>query len=143
MFAHLEGVIYFTLKPSNPSYAKDGSNAKLVWDYSVDDRQAELAGIIYSVQESGGSFAGMLIEESDGTVKNHPSIPTAYIGRVTIEGKSSLVIMNVTSQDSKIFRCALISAIGAHLMSSVQLIVTGTYIFDNKQILEKMLMTNR
>ena len=119
----------FTLEPPDPSYARSGSNAKLVWDYSVDN-QADLDGIIYSVQVSGGTFTNMLGLQSDGTVVNFPSIPNKYKGRVRIEGRASLVIENITSQDNSTFKCTLVAKPGAgqDVKSPVQLIVTGIYL---------------
>ena len=119
----------FTLEPPNPSYARNGSNAKLVWDYSVDN-EADLDGIIYSVQISGGTFTNMLGLQSDGTVQNFPSnIPNKYKGRVRTEGRASLVIENITSQDNSTFKCTLVAKTGAgqDVESRVQLIVTGIY----------------
>ena len=125
---YLGGVITFTVEPPNPSYARNGSNAKLVWDYSVDNKQAELEGIRYSVQ-SGQSFTGILILLNNGTVFNHPSISAAYSGRVRIEGRASLVIENINLQDSTQFSCTLVTKPGAGLdvMSIVRLIVTGMF----------------
>ena len=115
------------MEPPNPSYARNGSNAKLVWDYSVDN-QAELLGIIYSVKElkPSGVFVGMLIKSMDNIVTDHSSIPAAYKGRVRIDGRASLVIENVTAQDNTEFKCALAPNSGIDLESTVQLIVTGT-----------------
>ena len=126
MSIYLGAVIKFTVEPPNPSYARNGSNAKLVWDYSVDNKQAELEGIRYSV-ESGQSFTGILAVYNNATVINHPAIPAAYDGRVRIEGKASLVIENVTLQDNIAFKCTLVAKPGAGLdvSSVVQLIVTG------------------
>jgi len=121
----IDGVLKFTLEPPNPSYVLNGSNAKLVWDYSVDN-QAELPGIIYSVKETSGAFAGMLVNLANGSVINHQSIPAAYKGRVRIEGRASLVIENVTPQENTEFKCALVPNSGTDLESKVQLIVTGT-----------------
>jgi len=129
-FIILEGAIKFTLKPPNPSYARNGSNAKLVWDYSVDN-QAELNGIIYSVQVPGAaSFTNMLGLQNDGTVITFSSIPNEYKGRVRIEGRASLVIENITSQDNSArFMCTLVAKAGAgrDIVRVVQLIVTGMY----------------
>ena len=122
----IDGVLKFTLKPPNPSYAGNGSNAKLVWDYSVDN-QAMLLGIVYRVKEPSGAFTGILLQPADGNVTNHQSIPAAYKGRVRIEGRASLVIENVTPQDTTEFKCALVPNSGKDLESKVQLIVTGTY----------------
>ena len=124
----LEGAVKFTLEPPNPSYAGNGTNAKLVWDYSVDNQQTELEGIRYSVK-SGQDLKGILILQNDGTVVNHPDIPAAYNGRVRIEGRASLVIENINLQDNTKFRCTLVAKAGAGLdvASIVQLIVTGMY----------------
>lgn len=113
------------MEPPNPSYAGNGSNAKLLWDYSLDN-QAELLGIIYSVKEPSGAFAGMLVKLTNGSVMNHESIPAAYKGRVRIEGRASLVVENVTPRDNTEFKCALVPNSGTDLESKVQLIVTGT-----------------
>ena len=125
---HLGGVIKFTAEPPNPSYARNGSNAKLVWDYSVDNKQAELEGIRYSV-ESDGKFNVILLLTNNGTVLNLPNIPAAYNGRVRIEGRASLVIENITLQDNTQFKCTLVTKYGAgrDSVSIVQLIVTGMY----------------
>ena len=114
--------------PPNPSYAKTGSTATLVWDYSVDNKQTELTGIIYSVQaDSSSGFKGMLVLQNDSNVVEHPNIPAAYKGRVKVEGNASLVIENVTAQDNTIFGCTLVSVLGTNFTSSVHLIVRGTF----------------
>ena len=126
MFAVVEGFTKFTLEPPDPSYARNGSNAKLVWDYSVDNKQKELKGISFSVDGSSG-FLQMLVQVKDGSVVEHPSIPSVYKGRVRMEGNASLVIENVSPQDSNRFRCELIPETGQGVIhrSTVQLIVTG------------------
>ena len=128
MSISLGGVIKFTLEPANPSYARNGTDAKLAWDYSVDNKQTELEGIRYSV-ESGQSFTGILLLLNNGTVMNHPDIPVAYYGRVRIEGRASLVIENINLRDNTQFRCTLVAKVGAggDVVSIVQLIVTGMY----------------
>ena len=117
------------MEPSDPSYARKGSNAKLEWDYSVDDKQKELQGIVYSVLVSGGHYVSMLLQFKNGTVVEHPQIPAAYKGRVRIEGSASLIIANVSPQDNTRFQCRLSAEPGAgqDLVSIVQLIVSGTY----------------
>ncbi|KAL9964766.1 hypothetical protein ACROYT_G028450 [Oculina patagonica] len=122
----LEGVIEFNLEPSDPSYAGKGSNARLVWDYSVDDKQKELQGIVFSVMVSTGLFVGMLVQFKNGTVVEHSQLPAAYKGRVRIEGNASLIIENVSAQDNTRFMCRLSAEPGAGQdhVSIVQLIVT-------------------
>ena len=128
MYTHLDGVLKFTLEPHNPNYARNGSNAKLVWDYSVDNKQAELGGIFYSVQEdSSSAFKEMLVLQNDGNVVEHANIPAAYRGRVKVEGTASLVIENVTREDNALFQCKLLAILVSDILSTVRLIVTGTY----------------
>ena len=124
---HLGGVMRFTGEPPNPSYARKESNATLVWDYSVDNPQTKLQGIIFSVQVAGGVFTNMLGVPYNGTVIIFPTIPSAYIGRVRIEARASLVIENVTLEDNTAFMCTLVAKPGAgrDVTSIVQLIVTG------------------
>ena len=94
----------------------------------MDNKQAELEGIRYSVK-SDQSFTAILIVKNDGSVINHPNIPAAYIGRVRIEGRASLVIENINLQDNTQFRCTLVAKVlaGVDVVSIVQLIVTGMY----------------
>ena len=127
MFTHLGGLLKFTEEPPNPSYARKESNAKLVWDYSVDSPQAKLKGILYGVQVADRVFANMLMILYNGTVVTVPTIPVAFKGRVMIEGRASLVIENVTLEDNTAFICTLVARSGAgrQVRSFVQLIVTG------------------
>ncbi|XP_078379847.1 uncharacterized protein LOC144662793 [Oculina patagonica] len=118
---HSEGIINFTLKPPNPSYARNGSNAKLVWDYSVD-KQGELEGIIFSVRYQG-SIKRILFKQN-GIVQEHSSMPAKNKGRVKMEGNASLVIENVTPQDNTYFKCELVSVSVGAVEDEVQLIVT-------------------
>ena len=65
-------------------------------------------------------------------------IPSAYIGRVGIEGRATLVIENITSQDNAIFQCTLRVEPGSGLqsqISTIRLIVAGMlYIIINLYI---------
>ena len=117
------------MEPSDPSYARKGSNAKLVWDYSVDDEQKELKVIRYSVEISGGAFTVMLAQPKGGTAIENPNILPAYKGRVRIDGNASLIIENVTPQDNTRFQCELIPEPGQGLIRSsvVQLVITGKF----------------
>ena len=94
----------------------------------MDNPQAELNGIIYSVKKgSGGTFINMLGLQNDGTVITFSSIPNEYKGRVRIEGSASLVIEKVTFQDNTAFMCTLSVKSGRDHSSNVQLIITGMY----------------
>lgn len=94
----------------------------------MDNQQAELEGIRYSVK-SGESFIAILLVQSNGSVVNLPNIPASYSGRVRMEGRASLVIKDINLQDNTEFMCTLIAKLGAgkDVFDTVQLIVTGMY----------------
>ena len=133
MSTHLEGDVKFTLEPANPSYAKNGSTAKLVWDYHADNRSTELAEIVYSVETNRRfrRFTKMLLINNDGSTENHTNIPAAYKGRVKIEGNATLVIEDINLQDNTRFKCQIfpipVPGLCCKVESIVQLIVTGMY----------------
>ena len=112
----------FTQEPSNPSYFNNGSDANLVWDYT--DSHNKIKYITYSVLVNG-AFVKMMFNDSRG-VQDHPSIPLSYKGRVKIEGRATLVIKNINPGDNTEFRCEIRGSF-LNIISSVQLIVAGTY----------------
>ena len=116
----------FTQEPSNPSYFNNGSNAKLVWDYT--DPYNHILSIFFLVLENG-QFVEMMVNDSHG-VQEHPNIPTSYKGRVQIEGRATLVIKNINPGDNTEFQCELRETLQSK-KSAVQLIVTGTYYRHN------------
>jgi len=125
---HTDGAISFIKEPDKPSYVKKGNNATLVWDYSVTDRQKELKFIIWAVYLNN-QFENLMVEYKNGNRVISSTVPSAYIGRVGIEGRASLVIENITTQDSTTLRCVLRTEKGLGLsdqISEVKLIVTET-----------------
>ena len=69
-----------------------------------------------------------MTEYKNGDREIPSDIPSAYIGRVGIEGRATLVIENITIQDSTTFRCTLRIEPGIGLQdvpSDVKVIVTG------------------
>ena len=115
--------VNFTQEPSNPSYFNNGSDAKLVWDYT--DPHNEIQVIIYSVLVNG-AFVRMMVNNSHG-VQEHPNIPPSYKGRVKIEGRATLVIKNVNPGDNTKFTCEMRGSLLQTVQSIVQLIVEGMY----------------
>ena len=115
--------VNFTQEPSNPSYFNNGSDAKLVWDYT--DPHNEIQVIIYSVLVNG-AFVRMMVNSSHG-VQEHPNIPPSYKGRVKIEGRDSLVIKNINPEDNTRFKCEVRGSFFYSVESTVQLIVAGMY----------------
>ena len=69
-----------------------------------------------------------MTENKNGDRVINSDLPSAYIGRVGIEGRATLVIENITIQDSTTFRCTLRVEPGIGLqdeLSEVKVIVTG------------------
>ncbi|PFX18161.1 Fibroblast growth factor receptor 3 [Stylophora pistillata] len=115
----LEANVHFTVTPSDPTYVNNGSTAKLAWDYS--DPNNDLYGIVFSVLVKRGGFKRMLYQEN-GLVKEHQSLPSAYKGRVRMEGRATLVIEKITPKDNTEFRCILFDGI-TYPESDIRLIV--------------------
>ena len=108
-----------TQEPSNPSYFKNGSDAKLVWDYT--DPLNETQGIIFSALIKI-KYVKMIFRNSHG-VQEHRDIPPSYQGRVKIEGRATLVIKNINPGDNTKFK---FETWGSQHESKVELIVAGT-----------------
>ena len=108
----------------------------MVWEYRVDDKEKELKGILWSVADKvTGNPVTMLIEEKSGDRIEAPGISLAYKGRVSIKEQATLLIEDVTLNDSTFFTCTLIAEVGSGLTNTddpVQLIVTGMCIFVRK-----------
>ena len=115
----------FTQEPSYPSHFNNGSDANLVWDYT--DPHNNIQSIIYSVLVHGMFFTMMV---NDG-VQEHPNIPPSYKGRVKIEGRATLVIKNINSEDNTEFKCSMFRSFVGTIESTVQLIVAGRYYRHN------------
>ena len=120
--------VCFTQEPSNPSYFINGSDAKLVWDYT--DPHNRVQSIIYSVSQTNNEVARLMVNDSGG-VQEHPKIPLSYKGRVKIEGRATLVIKNIKPEDNIKFRCDVFGSFSYSVQSTVQLIVAGTYYRHN------------
>lgn len=119
-----EGALRFTAKPDNEVYAEKGSTVTLKWEYSADNKSAELQYIIWSA-----GIETLMYENSTGYWKISGAIPSSYVGRVYKEGPASLVIKDVTFKDSTSYTCALEANPGVtqRQTSTVNLFVTGMY----------------
>ena len=115
--------VKFTQEPSNPSYFNKGSDANLVWNYADPDNK--IAAIAFSVLVNG-EFKTMIFNDSNG-VQKHSSIPTSYEGRIKIEGRATLVIKNISTEDNTDFKCELWKSPSGEVKSTVQLIVAGMH----------------
>ena len=116
------GALAFSRTPKNPIYVRKGRNAVFEWDYNDTP---ELI-IVWSVfNETVAKFQTLILEVENKVVILNPAMSPVYKGRVEKTGRATLVIKNVRSVDSTIFRCILIGKTST-ITSSVQLVVTGT-----------------
>ena len=113
----------FTEAPSDPTYVVAGSDARLKWNY--DHGNVDNVAIQY---EKSGSFVALVAKDSKGSVQINPREPKSLTGRVTIEGKATLVIKAVNPGDSTRYRCRF-TPVGGGLTTEgpVRLIVAGRY----------------
>ena len=119
--------VYFTQKPSNPSYFNNGSDANLVWDYT--DPHNKTQSIIFFVLVKS-DLVRMIYRDSHG-VQEHSNIPPSYKGRVKIKGRATLVIKNINPEDNTEFKCELMGRFSRTVEHAVKLIVAGMYYRHN------------
>ena len=87
-------------------YVQEGSDAKLVWTYSVTNRDeldlnsaVRWSTIFPQLTLDRGNRKNMIVEKRDGTRRNLRTIPSYLTGRVGIENPATLVISKVKTAD--------------------------------------------
>ena len=116
---HLDAQVSFVLTPASPVQAQQGANATLYWDYTSNrpltfaqwgttDSESKLQTIIAQQRENGE------VEYS-----------LNYRERATIQGRASLILINVKESDSGQYGCHL-TFDGVTIINSTSLIVSGT-----------------
>ena len=124
-FFFTEGTFDFTQTPEKKVYFLEGGNAVFEWKYSVDDKATEFLYVIWRVILNRVPTT-LLYETEDGNVVFGSTIPPAYVGRVEKIGQATLVIKNITFNDSLQFQCILRQKSGLENANPVELTVTGT-----------------
>ena len=115
---HLDAQVSFVLTPASPVQAQQGANATLYWDYTSNrpltfaqwgttDSESKLQTIIAKQRENGE------VEYS-----------LNYRGRATIQGRASLILINVKESDSGQYGCHL-TFDSVTIINSTSLIVSG------------------
>ena len=95
-------------------YVQEGSDTKLVWTYSVTNRN-ELnpnRAVTWSTyiprhDTMPSNKKGLIVERRDGTRQNLRAIPSYLTGRIGIEDPATLVISNVKTTDDNYYECTL------------------------------------
>ena len=122
-----EGALTITEKPDNPTYVQKEDTAVLKWNYTADDKTTELQEILWRVLHVDGVTYPLIIEDNKGKVKLSRNIPQAYASRVEKKARATLLVRNVTFNDSTQFTFVLQGVLGvdSSKQSAIDLIVTG------------------
>ena len=95
-------------------YVQEGSDAKLVWTYSVTSREelelndaVKWDTFIPQLTSDGANRKGLIVEKRDGRRQNLSSIPSYLIGRISVENQATLVISSVKTADENYYQCRL------------------------------------
>ena len=122
------GILSFSNTPPETVYLVKGSDAVFVWDYSKTDKLQSVVWKVYN--KTQGAFQILRIEDENGTrlLVNDPAIPpAAYIGRLERNGTATLIIKDITFEDSTRFKFTLTGKPGVQdIDDNVALVVTGT-----------------
>lgn len=108
----------------------EGSNAVFEWKYSLGNKAAEFKYVIWKVILNSGAVT-LLYENENGDIIFGSKIPAAYDGRVQKKGQATLVVKNITFNDSVHFQCVLQLKSGSLKDHVVELVVTGTIFHMN------------
>ncbi|XP_028518373.1 uncharacterized protein LOC114576269 [Exaiptasia diaphana] len=130
-----DAVANFTKVPNETLYLANGKTARFTWDFHVDNIKKELDSgsprwYFYANSTTywigyGDAFNGRKFTIDTNTCPARFLRPTV---RVSVEGKATLVIKNLTLADSGTYGCILFLAKGPDRLmptSHVKLIVTG------------------
>lgn len=102
-----------------------GNDLTLKWEYYIDKKPADLKFATWDVYVEGDGWKKMIGEEKDGTVFYHIELPPLYSRRVEKRDQATLIIKNMTYEDSTEFRCVLTALDGTRTEGVVKVIVAG------------------
>ena len=95
-------------------YVQEGEDAKLVWTYSVSNRDeldlnqaVRWSTYMPQLTTEASNRKGLTIEKRNQTRQDFPSIPSYLTGRISIEDPATLVINNVKTTDDNFYECQL------------------------------------
>ena len=94
-------------------YVQEGIDARLVWTYSVTDRNelrenaVRWDTVIPQLALKGENRKNLFVEKRDGTRIKLPTVPSYLTGRISIENQATLVINNVKTTDDNFYLCLL------------------------------------
>ena len=123
MFA--DGSLVFKKKPSSPEYVLRGNDLILKWEYYIDKKPADFNFATWDVYVEGVGWRKMIGEETNGTVFIHNERPPLLSGRVEKRDQATLIVKNVTFEDSSEYRCVLTALDLGRTEDVVKVIIAG------------------
>jgi hypothetical protein len=129
----------FIQVPSSVMSVKAGDTVKLIWDYVIGNKSKtfDLQSPLWEINDRNSVWKA--IGYDDGTSgwkwKLSSTCPSRLLDptRVSKASTATLVIFNVSLEDSGIYRCNLTLKNGPPITSQVELIVTGKYCYSSKR----------
>ena len=95
-------------------YVQEGSDTKLVWTYSVTNRNeldqniaVRWSTYIPRLTLNVANKKRLIVEKRDQTRLSLGTIPPYLTGRISIENPATLVISNVKTTDDNYYECTL------------------------------------
>ena len=124
-FAFTDGSLVFIKEPSSPEYVLRGNDLLLKWEFYIDRKPADFKFATWEVFVEGVGWRKMIGEDTDGTVFIHNERPPLYSGRVEKMDQATLIVKNMTFEDSSEYRCVLTALDGGRTEGVVKVIVAG------------------
>lgn len=120
-----DGSLVFIKEPSDTKYVLKGNDLILKWEFYTDKKPADFNFATWDVYVEGTGWRKMIGEDTDGTVFIHNERPPLYSGRVEKRDQATLIVTNMTFEDSSEYRCVLTALNGLRTEGVVKVIVTG------------------
>lgn len=116
---HLDAQVSFVLTPASPVQAQQGANATLYWDYTSN---RPLTFAQWGTTDSESKLQTIIAQQKGNGEVEYLSLN--YRGRATIQGRASLILINVKESDSGQYGCHL-TFDSVTIINSTSLIVSG------------------
>ena len=120
-----DGSLVFKKKPSSTEYVLRGNDLILKWEYYIDKKPADFNFATWEVYVRGVGWRKMIGEETNGTVFIHNERPPLLSGRVEKRDQATLIVKNMTFEDSSEYRCVLTALDLGTTENVVKVIVAG------------------
>ena len=115
----------FTKQPPKTVYVFRGYDSSLEWKFYNDTIPAEFSFVTWEVYVAGLGWKKLKQENNQGLLIDHSEQPVQFRNRLEKRGQATLVIKNMTFEDSSRYRCILTTFGGTRTESDVEVVVIG------------------